>query len=659
MRKKRILVSLIVILMISSSSKFLVNSFVYHEPIAKISIKTNGGGIRPDYALYIADYLKDIGIEVSLKIEEWTVFWGVLLETHNYDLGLIKAVKSFGPWPTPPSPDDLFTLSGSLNIFGIDTDIPYVNQSNQLLEEIHNTVDFELKKTLYYEYQQLVMDKIIPYLPLFSPKYYQAVWSNTKGYNAEWGIVDSLPYMRYDGLHTGQEDIKEFNIADANWKDLNPLFSDDGSSSFVTSLLLEPIIQISPGFAPLKTGLVYEWEQIDETHYQFWMMDDVYWNPSYDTTDRDANSGPLTSEDLLVGLKDGLPSTGSSHQVTAHDAVFTYLAWASNITSESTSYHEWMSDCYVDPGDDLSFHIHIDGDPDTPEAEPYADMWASISRPWFVLPEFFLNSTNPYVWGTMGGIQTTGLYPGIELTPQWVAYSTSAFGCGKYSLDYSIKNSITVLKRWDGWYGKGAIDGKLGLKPFIDTFNIKVIPDLSAELEEFKKGRIDLTNALNLLPFERKQIQSDCRFEVQGLLQQEQEILFFNFRRPFIGAENNRIYYDVPGKEEYNLGVGVRKAICYGIDREEMNTKLHDGEYSISHSVVYPKTSYYYYDNIIKYDYDLDKSLEWFEASGYHIPECPRDFLPEIFYPVLFGSIGFLILLPVIIILIRKIIVKL
>ena len=36
-----------------------------------------------------------------------------------------------------------------------------------------------------------------------------------------------------------------------------------------------------------------------------------------------------------------------------------------------------------------------------------------------------------------------GLYTDILDTSAWVNYSSSAFSCGKYSLDYYVKNSLT------------------------------------------------------------------------------------------------------------------------------------------------------------------------------------------------------------------------
>jgi ABC-type transport system substrate-binding protein len=48
-----------------------------------------------------------------------------------------------------------------------------------------------------------------------------------------------------------------------------------------------------------------------------------------------------------------------------------------------------------------------------------------------------------------------------------------------------------------------------------------------------------------------------------------------------------------------------------------MNIAFHDGEYMICHNPMYPYTSFYYYDDVVKYDYNLDKAREWLAAAGY------------------------------------------
>jgi ABC-type transport system substrate-binding protein len=617
MKKKPIIFALFILSSLIVMSAFNANTLQAQEPIANLTFKTNGGGVRPDYGLYIAQYLRDIGIEVEVKVEEWVVFLGTLFLTHNYDLGCVR----LGGGGATPGSKDVWTTGGSLNIFGLGTDLPYGNTSENMQQQSVITVNPEERQTLLYDWQQLMMDKIIPILPLFSSRGYTALWANTLGYDIRWGLTDSLPYMSYAGYHDGQDSLDEFNIADANWKELNPLQSIDSSSSFIQGLMMEPIVQMNPDYAPLKTGLVYEWDQIDETHFQFWMLDDVYWNPSYDSTARDSNSVPLAdipTSELMVGLKNDEYSDGTNQQVTAKDAVFTYVAWANSLVSARTTYHDWISDIYIDPVDELSFHIHIDGDPGTAGAQPYADMWAML--PWQVLPEFFLNSTDTTISYTSGGVETTGLYAAITTTPQYVAFSTSAFGCGKYSLDYRIPNSITVMERWDDWYGKGGIDGTTGMTPFVKNINVRVIPDSSAELAEFKAGKLDI-GGLGLFPAERKIMQADARYEVQSIVDSSMIFMFYNLRRPFIGGVDNFEYLNVAGKEEYTKGVAVRKAINYAINRDEMNTVLHDGEDWVAHSVVYPSQAFYYYNDIVKYNYDVDASFEWLEAAGYPIPE--------------------------------------
>jgi ABC-type transport system substrate-binding protein len=618
MKKKTVFFTLLILSSLLAMSAFNAQtSQAAVEPLANLVFKTNGGGVRPDYGLYIAQYLREIGIEVEVKVEEWTVFIGTLLLTRDFDMGIV-GLSGGG---STPDMFDCYGEAGSLNMFGIDTVMPYGNDSENMQIEGVTIVDLEQRQQHYYDWQQLMMDKIVPMLPLFAPRSYVATWANTEGYDGRWGIIDSLPYIEYDGLHEGQVSLTEFSIADANWRDLNPLQTDDTSSSFIYGLMAESIVGWSPDLAPLKTALVVDWEQIDEFHFKFTMRDNVFWNPSYNVTGRTASSDPLdpATTPLMEGLKAGEVSDGTNQQVMAKDAVFTYLAWANSIVSESPSYHKWISNCYVDATDPLSFHIEIDGNPATPELDQYVDFWARL--PWEIIPEFFLNSSDPTVTYTSGDAQCTGIYDGILDTAPWVYYSTSAFGCGKYMLDYYIRSSVTVLQRSPYWMGIGIIDGT-AQDLDIETFNVRVIPDISAELAEFKAGKLDLTG-LTAFPSDRKQMQADTRFEVQSFLSASFTFMFYNLRRPFVGGVDNFEYLSDVGKEEYTVGVAVRKAMNYAIDRDEINQVIHDGEYLLSHSIIYPFTAYYYYNDIIKYNRDLDAAVEWLAAAGYVIETDP------------------------------------
>lgn len=102
-----------------------------------------------------------------------------------------------------------------------------------------------------------------------------------------------------------------------------------------------------------------------------------------------------------------------------------------------------------------------------------------------------------------------------------------------------------------------------------------------------------------------------------GTLTPTYSFLAFNLQKEFLGGSSNFQYLTAPGKEEYTRGIAVRKAICYGIDREFINVDVYDYNLTISHSPINPYLDFWYYNEIIKYDYNLTLSETWLTAAGY------------------------------------------
>jgi len=409
--------------------------------------------------------------------------------------------------------------------------------------------------------------------------------------------------------------LVELNIV-TDWVDLNPLYRPTWGLQFnydntrVLDLIHEPMIQWSPEQLPTKTGIIQDWEMIDENHFKFHLRENLYWNPSYNISERNAGSNPLdtiTTGELMTGLKNSEYSDGSNMQVTAKDAVFTILTFANPIVSLTPDLMGMFSDVYVDPIDPLAFHLHIDLYPATPKQEPFADFWMRLMER--IMPEFFLNSSSLDVTFSSGGVKTIGLYDGIWNTPQWIEYSTSAFGCGKYMIDY-YTDTITVFQRSPYWHGVGAIDGATGLSTFVQTINAHVINDLSVELAEFKEGSLDCM-ILNGVDIDRRLMQNDNRFTIIQSPSPNFNYMAFNLRSPYIGGEWNYIFNPDDTKEGYTLACSIRKSICYAIDKEEINKELYEGDKMMADSLFYPYTEFYYYQDIIKYDYDLEAALDW------------------------------------------------
>jgi len=603
---------LVFLLFTSISYNFPAANAEIAQTSVQLVLKTTGGGPFVDYANSISEYLTNIGIEVDVLVEDYTTFMNTLLVTHDYDLAITSLSGEI--WDSPDL-RDLYTENGSFNMFGLSSDIPSNNESEQMQEDGLSITNPSSRKTLYYNWQEFIMEDIIPMLPLYTPRSYDVIWSNILGFDTRWGIVNSLPYMSYSGFHEGQDSLDEFSIADSMWSELNPLFQDDTSSKFLSSLISEPLLQLNLDKEPIKTGIIQDWDKIDDFHYKFHLMPDIYWSPSYNVTERTHNSIPLSSipdGDLMKGLKNAEYSNGTNQKILAKDAVFTLLAWANSVVSEDSSDYQWISDIYVDPVDELAFHIHIDENPNDPELDYYLDFWLDLRLN--LLPEFFLNSTDSTITYTSGNVTCRGLYPSIIDTIQWKAFSDSPFGCGQYSLNYYVKNSVAVFEKNPFWHGKGAIDGSTGKEPFVDNFFVRVIPDLSAQLAEFKSGKLDFMN-MDAFPSERKQMQADPRFQVMTSLDDSMSFLIFNLQRPIIGGDYHFENILDPEKNQTSRALGIRKAICHAINREEMNTIVNGGDYFISHNVISPTSPYYYTLTDAKYNYNQDLAQEWLTAA--------------------------------------------
>ncbi|NPD90285.1 MAG: hypothetical protein HGN29_16355, partial [Asgard group archaeon] len=290
-------------------------SSAYEDKIGHVLLRYHlGADTVPTYAHYIQQYLEEIGIEVTLINQDWDGYVDTLLNTHDYDLTYV-GITNFG---TTPEIQRLYTENGSLDICRFSKDIPYYNESEQMQNLAVTILELEERQQLYFDWQQLMMDKIVPIFPLDAPKFYSVIWSNIKGYDMRWGFDASCPYMRFDGLHEGQVTVNEFNTRDAMWSELNPLLFHESSSSWIYELTADPLLQWSPDQVPLKTGLIDNWEQISDDHFKFYLRDDVYWNPSFNVTERTSSSTPLITGglvtdvgELMLGLKDGEYSDGT------------------------------------------------------------------------------------------------------------------------------------------------------------------------------------------------------------------------------------------------------------------------------------------------------------------------------------------------------------
>ena len=552
------------------------------DPFFTLVFKTNGGGDRPDYGNFLKQHCARIGINVDVIVQDWPTFVGELIAFRDFDVCYV-ALTGGG---TDPDFSGVYDENGSLNCFGYNTDMDdglnewYIVQGNLIMNDS--------RVQHYWDWEQYMMDKILPCQPTFAPKSYNAYWSDLTGYDIQKGIVQSWGQMWWDQAHKGQSSTDALVITDAAWSDFNPLFQDDTSSSRISGACLDTLIQYDNDLS-VWPMLAKSYEFINDTHLQFVMRDGIKWQDDPD------------------GLETG-------HLFDARDVYFTLYAWAH--VSNDQQLFDFIEEMVL--VDDMTLDIYIDGDPDTEENEPYA---SALGNFWTnILPEHYLNQTQ----------LADGVTPDITHS-SWNTFSTNCFGTSLFefgTFTEGVETTLTVFE--DCWWLDETITddedldwvNRFGFTAEWDTkgmdkYIIRIIPDRQTALLEFEAGKVDL-EAVGDFPEKRDAMIIDPDFEVQNDTQFFFGFFGYNMRpvRPVIGNPNA-----APGDDTMTIGLAIRKAISYALDRVEINNVIHRGEYTITDHPIYLKMGIWCNPNIIRYNHDLDKARLYMEIAGYVVVE--------------------------------------
>jgi peptide/nickel transport system substrate-binding protein len=438
-----------------------------------------------------------------------------------------------------------------------------------------------------------MMDKICPLLPTFAPKAYIAEWSTLVGYNYTDGILQSFGKMYWSAAHTGQISTDELVITDAAWSDLNPLFQDDTSSSFISSATMDPLIWYDADLS-VWPHLAESYTYINDTTIEIVARDGIEWGDDPD--------GLFPSEDFTI-----------------EDVYFTFYAW--KYVSNDKHLWNWIKDMEI-VGDDTLI-IYVDGDDTTEENDPYAPGLPALSTR--ILPEHYLNQSQ----------LADGVTPDIN-HPSWNTFATNCFGTGLFEISDFTEGVETVLTlNPDCWRLDEAVTGDTALN-WVERFGfdatwdangmnqlrIRIIPDLQTALLEFEAGKVDI-EACTSFPDKRDAYVLDPNFNVQSDTTFSYGFYGYNMRevRPEMG---DRTASDLD--PTITKGLALRKAISYSVDRDEINDVIHRGEYTITDWPIYPKMGIWCNPNIIRYNHDLDKAREFMTKAGYDLgwtPETP------------------------------------
>ncbi len=554
------------------------------DPFFTLVFKTNGGGVRPDYGNFLKQHLARIGINVDVIVQDWPTFVGELIAYRDFDICYV-ALTGGG---ADPDFTGVFNENGSLNLFGYHTDMDYNETLGTGLNEWYmkqgNLImppDSTERVQHYWAWEQYLMDKILPCQPTFAPKVYVSIWATLDGYDMTDGLKQSWGKMSFSALHDGQIVDSEVVTTDAAWSDLNPLFQDDQSSSTISTATMDTLIFYDADLS-VHPHLAESYEFINDTTIEIVTRDGIKWQDDPD------------------GLFPG-------EEFDAEDVYFTISAWAT--VSNDVANYDWIKKLEI--VDSTTMRIYIDGDPLTEVNDAFAPAVTYLSTR--ILPEHYLNQTQ----------LADGITPDIT-DASWNKFATSCFGTGLFQLGTFTEGVETELNVFDDcWWlddsvSKTGLDFENRFGDFtggLDTWRIRIIPDQQTALLEFEAGKTDL-EGVTQFPEKRDEMIADPDFNVQNDTTFYFGFFGYNMRpvRPVIGNPD-----DAPGDASMTVGLAIRKAISYALDRVEINNVIHRGEYTLTDHPIYLKMGIWCNPNIIRYNHNLDLAREFMAYAGYEI----------------------------------------
>ena len=561
------------------------------DTIFSLLAATNESPLREDILFYLQEALAKIGIAVDVQIQEWFTFVNNLLYDRNFDIYTVAMTGS----SLDPDFSDIYAENATLNVFGYNTSMDYnatlgtgINEWYLQEGKMIMPPDSQERIDHYWEWENYFMDKLMPIIPLYTPKNYNALWSNLEGYNYSANrnrlsevrtLLQQWGKMYWNGLHSGQMSTSEIIIANSIWSTLNPLGVYDSVNRFYIDTVTDPMIWFDPN-CKAQPHILTDWVHINDTHVRLSIREGIKWQ-----TDPD---GLFTNEYL-----------------DAKDIYFTLYCYK-YISSDSYSW-SWLKDITI--VDDFTLDIYIDYDSMTLENEPYHQYLLYLSNP--ILPEHYLNQTQIF----------DGVTPD-QTHPSWLKYTENVFGTGLFEIIDSIPGigmNLTVFP--DCWW----LNSSITSDPSLDWINrfgafsgglsdlkIKTIADINDRIAEFNKGTLDLVSMDN------STIRADYLYNSSIEIQNAKMAYF-----PYIGfngassrgtpLQNSN---PCPFKPEISIGLAVRKAIAHALDKEIIKG-FHDELAVVNDAPIHGSLGMWVNPNVIKYDYNLTKAKEYLLFAGY------------------------------------------
>ncbi|NHJ49499.1 MAG: hypothetical protein FK733_17045, partial [Asgard group archaeon] len=521
--------------------------------------------------------LEELNINLDLTFLSWPQFINQVITNRDFDLTYLEYGGS-----QYYSPDDIvhtiYSENSTYNTAGYDTSYDWFDIIGTGINEWYLNKGLEIfppysqeRIDHYKEWQNYIMEYIHSVLPAFTDKLYSVYWSPLTGFNLTEGLIQSWGKMDWSSLHPGQNYTNEFVSVMYPYENLNPIYESD--NLFLKEFFeatMDSLIWFDSDERPWP-HLASSWTDINDTHIRFSIREGVKWQNDTDEI--------FTNEYLDVD-----------------DVYFTLFCYK-EINPWGNEY-DWIKD--IKKVDQYTIDIFIDNDPGTPENEPSVDNMRMFDIPIF--PEHYLNQTQ----------ELDGITPDITHS-SWMKFNQSCFGTGMLEIDSVKQDEIKLTKFNDSWKYDSYITSdpdlnwveRFGTAWALDTLIFRIISDGNEILKEFDEGQLDYVDFGRDLE-KRDLYLNNASLTVDSRLNIHFGLFTYNINEARGTPLQNRD--PCPGDQSMEIGLAIRKAISYAIDRDQMNLENYNGELYKTHWPIFPTMAMWLSDDIPRFERNITKA---------------------------------------------------
>ena len=171
-----------------------------------------------EYFNIIKEDLAKININLDIEVLDWQSYVSEVLMFGDFDLSHITLI---GRGIDPAEVSQIYSADNLLNFFGYENELDYDEEYGMGKNEWYIKEGLEIlpldsneRISHYWNWQNYLMDEILPCQPLLTLKDYCVVWNNLEGYNYSDGLIKSWGKMTWDGLHSNQITTDEVVISE-------------------------------------------------------------------------------------------------------------------------------------------------------------------------------------------------------------------------------------------------------------------------------------------------------------------------------------------------------------------------------------------------------------------------------------------------------------